>query len=276
MTSVARSTRRIWERVTVGLTLVTGTYLVLATIEPTRAVLERYVFKLDTAAIAALVAVMLEVCIIAIYQLGRDVRAMRRALEKQVSDNVIYDISEIVDRLRDTPHPHRADPCEVEVLGHTLAAVWPQLSAWVTSRAQPTNWKVVLYCLSPEFISECGQFPAYWEDESRRMQARIQEFVAMHRADMARRGLTIEVRPYACLSIVHGYRFQNGEIFMSFMEWSRDDKVTPYLFYERLSPDDRSARDNEYRELFNSWMRRVQRTAVPDSDLTRDPSVAGP
>lgn len=259
---ITSSARRVWESVTVFVTFAAGIYLVLATIDPTRKILEKYVFKLDTTAIAALVAVMLEVCIMAVYQLGRDVKALRHSFEAQTTNNIIYDISEILDRLRGAPHPLRTDSQEVEVLGHTLSAVWPQLAAWVTSQAQPTNWTITLYCLSPEFILSCGQFPHYWADEASRMQAHINDFLEIHQRDMARRNLVVRIRPYACLPIVHGYRFHNGETFISFIEWSQDDKVTPYLFYERISADDRSARGNEYRELFNSWIRRVHRTLL--------------
>ncbi|MFJ8962294.1 hypothetical protein ACIRG5_23175 [Lentzea sp. NPDC102401] len=44
---VSARVRRGWEVVTTSLALLTGVYLILLTVEPTRIVLERYVGKLD-------------------------------------------------------------------------------------------------------------------------------------------------------------------------------------------------------------------------------------
>jgi hypothetical protein len=63
--------------VTTALALLTAIYLILNTIGATRALLERYVVKLDGQLLAAIVAIMLEVVLIAIYQLGRQVRRVR-------------------------------------------------------------------------------------------------------------------------------------------------------------------------------------------------------
>lgn len=88
--------RRIWEVVTTTLALLTAIYLVLNTIEPTRMVLERHVLKLNVEALTAIVAIMLEVAIVAVYQLGCQVRAMRAELGPRKDTQIVDDVGGVV------------------------------------------------------------------------------------------------------------------------------------------------------------------------------------
>ncbi|HUQ55611.1 hypothetical protein [Lentzea sp.] len=260
---VSARIRRGWELVTTSLALLTGVYLILTTIEPTRVVLERYVGKLDLQGLVALVAVMLEIATIAIYQHGRDVRALRTLLVEKERRDLTHSITDVLAATALTGGGRRAR--RVEVLGLTLNTTWPALATWLTSRDQPNGWRVTLHCLDPDFITRSGEFPADWAGEARGSLERIRSFLTEEADELARRRISVELRVYACVPVVHGFRFGDGTVFLSYLQWTENGRIRPFEFYDRIGTDDRSPRAGHYRDLFDSWLHRVGTRRVTGS-----------
>ncbi len=263
---VSARIRQIWEFVATSVALLAGCYLILTTIEPTRLVLERYVGKLDLSGVVALVGVMLEVTTIAVYQLGREVRALRSRLAGVERDAVTHSLTEVLARLNHDAGGRRQR--RIEVLGLTLNTTWPILAGWLTSHVRPVGWHVTLLCLDPDFITGSGELPAEWADEARRSMVRIRSFIEQEADDLRRRGITVELRAYACVPVVHGFRFGDGTVFASYLQWTDTGRIRPFEFYDRLSPDDAAPRTGHYRDLFDSWYTRAAQTRAVPARLT--------
>ncbi|WP_157357283.1 hypothetical protein [Amycolatopsis nigrescens] len=260
-TALSTRVRRVWETVTTTLALLTAVYLILNTIEPTRLVLERYVMKLNEQALVAMVAIMLEVAIVAIYQLGRQVRSMRAELTR-AEPQIYHDLAKVLDTLQVIATEGRRSERTVEILGLTLNTTWPLLAAWLTAREQPSHWRITLYCLDPAFVAGSGELPEHWAGEARRCQQRIRELLADEGEELRHRRVEVDLKSYACLPIVHGFRFGNGDLFISYLQWAETGGIRPFTFYERIPRADTSARANQYRDLFDNWLRRAGATAV--------------
>ena len=252
--------RQVWETVTTALALVTGIYLILITIDPTRAVLERYLGKLTTQGVIALVGIMLEIAIIAVYQLGREVRSLRADVAGRIAEEATYSVDDVLSKVRQETSGRRRR--RVEILGLTLNTTWPALVMWLTSTAKPTDWRITLYCLDPGFVGSSAELPGEWADEARRSLTRIRTFLAEEAEDLRRRRITIEVKPYACVPVVHGFRFGDETVFLGYLQWNDAGRIRPFEFYDRVSPSDSSARAGHYRDLFDSWLERAEATSV--------------
>lgn len=252
---VSTRVRQVWEAVTTALALLTGVYLVLTTIDPTRAVLERYLGQLNMQGVVALVGIMLEIATIAVYQLSREVRSLRSELAGRIATEATYSADDVLSKIRqETPGRRQR---RVEILGLTLNTTWPALTMWLTSPAKPTDWRITLYCLDPDFVTGTDELPAEWAEESRRSLARIRLFLTGEAEELRRRKIRIEVRPYACVPIVHGFRFGDETVFCGYLQWNDSGRVRPFEFYDRVLPSDSSARAGHYRDLFDSWVERA-------------------
>lgn len=251
---VSTRVRQVWETVTTALALLTGIYLILTTIDPTRAVLERYLDQLNMQGIVALVGIMLEIATIAVYQLGREVRALRSELVGRIASETVYSAGDVMTRIREMPSGRRQH--QVEILGLTLNTTWPSLSTWLTTQGG-TNWNITLYCLDPDFIESCTELPNEWANESRGSLDRIDRFLQGERDNLKKRRIAIEVNVYACVPIVHGFRFRDETLYVSYLQWNDDNRIRPFDFYDQVPSVDSSTRARHYRDLFDSWLARA-------------------
>lgn len=259
--------RQVWETVTTALALLTGIYLILNTIEPTRAVLERYLGKLTMQGLVALVGLMLEIAIIAIYQLGREVRSLRAELAMRGDTETTHTIDDVLAKVRrESPSRRRR---ELKVLGLTLNTTWPALATWLTSHAEPSDWHITLYCLDPEFVAGSSELPPEWVNESRRSMEWIEAFLAEEAAELRRRGLVIELRTYACVPIVHGFAFGDGALFLAYLQWNDAGRIRPFEFYDHVGALDATPRADHYRDLFDSWLARANANGAVRAQLAK-------
>lgn len=60
--------------------------------------------------------------------------------------------------------------------------------------------------------------PAEWASEARRSLTRIRTFLADEAEELRRRKITIEVKPYACVPVVHGFRFGDETVFIGYLQ----------------------------------------------------------
>lgn len=243
--------------VTTALALLTAIYLILNTIGATRAFLERYVVTLDGQVLAAIVAVMLEVVLVAIYQLGRQVRALRSTVVAQAENQITDNVGSVLDTVDEIADRGRRRERTLDVLGLTLNTTWPQIAAWLTSHNPPSDWRLTLYYLDPEFLADCAELPADWAAESARSQQRMREMLAREAEDFDRLRLRVSLVPYSCVPIVHGFRFGNGDMFLSYLQWSEAGRIRPFDFYERIPAGDTSVRAAHYRDLLDNWIARA-------------------
>jgi hypothetical protein len=222
-------------------------------------VLEPYVGPVRIEMIAAVMAVTLELVLVALYQLGRRVESARLAILPR-QEKSIYDIGEIFPELRQL-EPDKKGYRSVEILGLTLGSTWSQVESWLTSSAPPTDVKISLYCLDPAFVAGSTELPDIWVEESRRTQEKIRLFIAAEKKSLAERRISLRLREYVCVPIVHGFRFSDGTVFISYLQWSGASRIRPFPFYERIFPADTTLRADRYRELFDSWVKRVRADA---------------
>lgn len=254
-------TRRIWEIVTTTFALVTAVYLVLNTIGPTRALLEKYVVKLNVEVLAAFVAIMLEVAIIAIYQLGREVRRLTSRLEPDTGTRMFPDIGSVIRHIQAESSQLRRRDRSLEVLGLTLNTAWPQLVTWLISSGT-THWRIRLHCLDPDFLRGCAELPDHWAEEVERIRGRIGRTLEQEKLAIQEQQIQFDVEYYACVPIVHGFRCGNGDIYISYLQWTSSGAPRPFEFYELVRHDDNTERAEYYRLLFDSWLERVTLKAV--------------
>jgi hypothetical protein len=256
--------RKAWEVVTTTLALITAIYLILNTIGPTRLLLERYVVKLNMEILAAFVAIMLEVAIISVYQLGREVRKLNSRIESASNNEIFTDIGSVIRHVQSRSHKlHRRDR-RLEVLGLTLNTAWPQLITWLIS-SRTSHWRIKLYCLDPDFLRSCAELPDHWADEAERSRGRINRTLQNEEHAIQEQQMQLSVEYYACVPIVHGFRCGNGDVYISYLQWSPSGAPRPFEFYELIPHDDNTERADYYRVLFDNWMERAGVKAVASS-----------
>lgn len=248
--------RKIWD-LTVNIVAATMTvYLILISVEPSRHFLERYIGEISIELIAAIVAIMFEIAIVTLTQLSRQVRAARLAVETRTPEAVMHDIGEVMTdmryRLKD-----RVARRKVDILGLTLNTTWPQLAPLLNAEDLPSGCELNLYCLNSAFAVESNDLPNGWSDESARLQRRINAFATRDGERLAQNNISIHLRMYSCVPIVHGFRYGDGTLFISFLQWRADGVIQPFVFYECITPKDTSQRATNYRKLFDSWIKRV-------------------
>lgn len=267
--------RRVWD-ITVNAVAATMTvYLILISIEPTRHFLEKYVGEIRIELIAAIVAIMFEIAIVTVSQLSRQVKAARLAVEARAPVAVIYDIGDVITdmryRLKD-----RAARRKIDILGLTLDTTWPPLVPLLSADNLPGDCELNLYCLDPTFIIESKDLPDSWADISILMQRRIANFVSRECGRLSQHQIIINLTIYPCIPIVHGFRYGDGTLFISYLQWREDGIMQPFAFYECIAPEDTSQRATSYRRLFDDWMRRAAFLSngppVPNISATRSNS----
>ncbi len=269
--SPAYPVRRIRETVTVTLALLIAGYLLLYSIEPSRRFAERHLVKLNDWSPTVLLAMLLVLAIFAVHGLGRQLRATHTALTARQDDGTASHLAEVLNNLRTVSARGRRRDRRLEVLGLTMDTTWPQLAAWLTSHNPPTHWTITLYCLDPGFISGSADLPPDWATEATRTRQSVQALLTGEAAALERRRVTVELRSYACLPVVHGFRFGDGDLFISYTQWSEAGETRPFDFYERITPYDTSARANHYRDLFDNWLGRVARRTDRTAAVPEDP-----
>lgn len=167
----------------------------------------------------------------------------------------------------------------LEVLGLTLYTAWPQIQAWI-SEAFVRDLEITLYCLDPEFIRNQNMWiPGHWENNSRAQIESVRRFRAENAEDLKARSISLELILYSSFPAIHGFRLGSGELFLSFSWWSgeigRRRLSDPNHFYERFRAEDRSARAEEYRKLFENWIKEAGiRTSGNPRSLPKGPQTA--
>lgn len=248
--------RKLWDVAVNVIAALMTVYLILISIEPSRHFLEKYVGDISIELIAAIVAIMFEIAIITLSQLSRQVKAARLAVEARAPRTAILDVGEVMtelrDRLKDRPSRRKID-----VLGLTLNTTWPQIGPILSVEDLPTDCELNLYCLDSGFVVESKDLPDSWSGESARLQQRITEFLDHEAERLIGHRIKVNLKSYCCVPIIHGFRYGDGTLCISFLQWREDGMIRPFAFYERIDPADTSQRADCYRTLFESWIRRV-------------------
>jgi hypothetical protein len=125
-----------------------------------------------------------------------------------------------------------------------------------------------MYSLSPAFAQDSPDLPTAWYEEAKRAQKKVLEDIQTESHALARNRISVTLRQYSCVPVIHGFRFADGDLFVSYIQWSDSGRVHPFSFYERIPPSDESLRAARYRALFNSWIKRVDAHSVADDLAT--------
>lgn len=141
----------------------------------------------------------------------------------------------------------------LDVLGLTLFSAWPQLSFWL-QQPEADGWVVTLATLDPGYADP--HIPEDWPAESRLNAAAARTFAA--RRSVVDRGIEIDVRTYAFVPAVHGFRLGNGDLYVSVLLWDEAGAVGKEGFsYEYVPHYAQSATAESYRRLYDNWFRRA-------------------
>jgi hypothetical protein len=247
---------KAFDKTILAVASVAGIFLVLEAIDPTRRLLDKSVFNLDQAGLVAIVALMLEVTIVAIYQLSSDVRKLRTDLIAG-SAEVIQDTGEFYAILRN--HLNSVSGLrnkKLEVLGMSLDNAWPRILEWLRYD-QPTGWQITMYSLAPEFTRENQDLPSRWADEAIRIRKEIEYICETDSIELDDRRIAITLKAYRSYPAIHGFRIGGKDVFASFIQWGSRSIVQPFQFYEHFRSSDSSIRAKEYRQLFDNWIKRI-------------------
>lgn len=152
----------------------------------------------------------------------------------------------------------------LDVLGLTLFTVWPIALQPRLVDGSLRDWKVNVYCLSPDFVEANSYFSRDWVMQSQAQLTTIQAFAQEKTSIMNGFGTKLSVSKYSFFPAVHGFKTGAGHLFISFIHWlpSAERLETPLQFYEVFLPSDKSMRASVYRALFDNWIARAQRDAA--------------
>ncbi|MDQ4102405.1 MAG: hypothetical protein M3186_01330 [Actinomycetota bacterium] len=248
-----------------GLSLLSTLYLIGYTFEPTRLLLERYAFGLTIEAIAAIVAIMLQLATLAVYLLRRDIKAYIREFGGRAQEEIIYqDTTAVLTALWEAAEARGPGRHSLEILGHRLTAAWPLIYSKLSSRDMPRDWDITIYGLKPDPAAVGDSpLPQEWADDVRYIMRNIIQYVTDHGNDLDVRGIRITLKSYSVFPPVHGFRLDGSDIYYTYFTWSSGRDISPYWFYERIAATDSSAGGAERRLLFDVWLKEVDRKSQP-------------
>jgi hypothetical protein len=75
----------------------------------------------------------------------------------------------------------------VEVLGLSLCTAWPNFKAWLELETT-RDWKVTLFCLSPEYIANHPDLPSEWADSATNNLKNVRKYISLHDETLRERG----------------------------------------------------------------------------------------
>ncbi len=248
-----------------GLSVLSTLYLMCYTFEPTRLVLEKYAFTLTTDAIAAIVAIMLQLAVLAIYLLRREVQAYVRELRGKPQEEVIYrDATAVLTDLWETAEAQGPGSHSLEILGHSLTSSWPLLVGKLSAATVPRDWRITIYGLDPgPIVPSDSPLPQAWSDDVRSTMRRIIEYVKDRDKELGDRRVYITLKSYSVLPPVHGFRLDGSDIYYTYFTWSSKRDISPHWFYERTSATESSAGGAERWLLFDVWLKEVDSKSRP-------------
>ncbi len=256
---------RAWETVDtlseptlVALSAVGTLYLLAFGFEPLRRL-----FGLEdeppTSAAVALAAVVAQLILVFTYRLRRELRAYRIRLDEVNAPPVFQMAAQVVDDIwRTAAADRRRRSHKLEVLALNGVRSWGLIHDKLIG-PDSQKWEIRLYCVDPTARDSSLNFRPAWQfDDARPTIASIRSF---RRSNDGRSKVT--VKTYTSLPPVHGFRLNEGDIYISYAVWPGKNKpdVLPYTFWERVRGSDNTVRAVEYRRLFESWLRHVEEEA---------------
>ncbi|HYK38065.1 hypothetical protein [Alloacidobacterium sp.] len=150
----------------------------------------------------------------------------------------------------------------LDVLGLSLYTAWPQIYSWI-SDGLLHDIEITLYCMSPDFIrTQSSSISPDWGHHAQAQIDSIARFQIESAEEIRDKSITLNLSLYYCFPAIHGFRLENGEIFVAFSRWAGSTGhrhlADPNYFYERFRASDRTKRAEEYRLLFANWIDEVK------------------
>jgi hypothetical protein len=250
--------RLIGEGFTVSLSLLSAAYLISYAFEPTRLLLERYAFALTLPTIVAIVALMLQLTALAMYLLRKEVRAYIDELRAVQQNDTYEDAGAVMAALWKTGQRRGHGSHKVEILGHTLATSWTLLKSKLSAKEALRDYDIILYCLEPEpAVGSYSPVPPRWSTEAAESIASINDYVKEHADTLESRRVHVTLKSYSIYPSMHGFRLDGEDVYLTYFTWSSGRDITPYYFYERISPAAFSAAAKGRYQLFDRWLQEV-------------------
>lgn len=155
----------------------------------------------------------------------------------------------------------RKEDKTVRALGLTLSAAWPQIRDVLDSKVDDgllDGWTIEFSAyMNPGSNGAHEQASRTSEDHLRSITLRAQD------AKVKKRGVTLSAFTYSFEPTVHGFRFNNGALFISFLRRNQDGPALENFTYEYLPAADHSLAAEAMRELFDSWWAAAATPYVP-------------
>jgi hypothetical protein len=178
---------------------------------------------------------------------------------------LIRGVGRIYPELQKEMQEATASERRLDVLGLTLYTAWPTLESWLDQEDEISNWRINLYCLSPEFARQhLLEIPEDWADLAESFLAKVENYRATRSADLAYKKIAIELFEYRAFPAIHGFRLNNGTLFVSAVRWDLPSGrlAQPNHPYELFPATDTSDRAETYRSLFANWLDHARATVA--------------
>jgi hypothetical protein len=180
--------------------------------------------------------------------------ARSRVLERGVLGEVYPRLGEVLQS--SAAHGEKT----LDVLGLTLHTAWPTIRGWLMEEnSRLRGWTVRLRVVDPELVPTLSWFDQRWASEAKNVLDDVLAFNQLRGDALASKGTRVEIKPYALVPAVHGFKCSDGTYFVSIARWDDTSRTLgrPYQSYECLTAEDVEPRALHQKELFDNWMQRA-------------------
>ncbi|MEM9363620.1 MAG: hypothetical protein AAGA43_13360 [Bacteroidota bacterium] len=144
----------------------------------------------------------------------------------------------------------------VSIIGYTLFSVEPQLKSWKKDGIL-NNIEINLCHLDFDFIKDNSNIDPLWPQRLELHLKWIEDFKTKNSEFLKKFNVSINLYPYSHLPCVHGFKLNNGSMFVAFASWENGQIMQPNnSTFVHLEPKDYSKATEELRSLFNNWLDR--------------------
>jgi hypothetical protein len=230
-----------------------------------KALTERKIF--DEGTILGILGILVVLMLTSLDELFKHTKSLVETFAGRTpARGLIHGVGEIYPQLRREMQEATASERGLDVLGLTLFTAWPTLESWLEQKDGIRDWRINLYCLSPEFARQQRLgIPADWAALAESFLAKAKSYATTRSVDLAYKGIAIELFEYRAFPAIHGFRLNNGTLFVSAVRWdlSTGELAQPNHPYELFPATDTSDRAEAFRSLFGNWLDHARDTAAP-------------
>jgi len=166
--------------------------------------------------------------------------------------NGIYSEVEKVFQLR----PQPLQKLQLDILGFTMSSTWPMLEPWM-QKHYLNSLTINIFYLDEKYLESSPSFDPGWHTFVVENKKIIEAFKKKNKSYLQGNKVEINLIPYSHLPGVHGFRFNDGNYFVSFGSWDDSGKnIRPpnQDVFLILKSSNISLYPQSMRKLFDNWL----------------------